>query len=319
MITYGDNVGREIEMRTDITLTKREDALFYSTAAEVITPFTPSGELDVDLLSNQINFMIDNKITGVFVNGLASEGLMMSGDDRLKALKTVVDTANGRFPVMANIIGNSTVEAVKDAKLYADAGADAVAITTPMIYKYTNDGFFEYHNAIANATDLPCYIYNEPATGNKLSPELVAKLFAANEAFKGYKDSTQNIIELQTLIGLIEKGRHFELLCGCDAQITTTVMLGGTGGISLISTIFPKLVINVVEAAERGDWAESFEWQNKLIKVRAALKKGPFMAAYKYAGEKVGNPLGKMKAPLAELNDKEKVQLDETLTGLGVY
>jgi dihydrodipicolinate synthase/N-acetylneuraminate lyase len=300
-------------------MTNKKNALFSGTVTEIITPFTPSGAIDIDMLSNQVNYMIDNGMEGVYVNGLASEALMMSDEDRLAAAKTVVNSSKGRMPVMANIIVNSLNEGIKCAKLYADLGADAIAITNPLVYKYTNDGFFEFFNTIANATDLPAYIYNEPSTGNKLSPDLVAKLFAANEKFKGYKDSTQNIIEQQTLIGLIGDGRHFELLAGCDAQITTTMMLGGLGAISLISTVFPKLIMDVVKPAEIGDWEASIAAQAKVLKVRSALKIGPFMAAYKHAAGKIGLPMGKMKAPLSELGSADIEKVDAALSALGMY
>jgi 4-hydroxy-tetrahydrodipicolinate synthase len=173
--------------------------------------------------------MTGSGVTGLFMNGLASEALMMPESDRIACAKTVLSAAKGKAPVMGNVIANSVNDGVEMAGIYAEIGADAVTITPPILYKYTSDGLYEYFDALASSVKLPVYIYNAPETGNKLPPQLTAKLFTNNAAFRGYKDSTQNIIEQQTLLSLIAPDRHFELLSGSDAQIATTMMLGGLG------------------------------------------------------------------------------------------
>ena len=300
-------------------MTKKDDALFYGAASEIVTPFTKEGEIDKPALAAEIDFMISGKVTGLFMNGLASEALMMPVEDRFEAARLILDVADKRVPVMGNIIANSVNEAVAFAERYVEMGVDAITITPPPVYKYTNDGIFEYFNTVANAAGrLPVYIYNAPETGNKLSPQTVAKLFAANPAFRGYKDSTQNIIEQQTLLSLLPADRAFELLSGSDAQITPTMMLGGIGVISLITVVFPQLIVDTVAACERGDWAEAVALQAKVLRVREALKVGPFMAAYKYVSARLGRPLGLMKRPLCEVSEADKQTIDSLLAAQGL-
>lgn len=297
---------------------QKEKVLFYGACSEVVTPFTERGAVDHKLLRGEIDFMIDSGITGFFVNGLASESLMMNAEDRIAAVATVLDAAKSRVPVMCNVVANSINEGVEITKRYAEMGADAICITPPILYKYTEDGIIDYYKTLASSSNLPVYIYNAPETGNKLSPLTVAHLFQMNEGFRGYKDSTQNIIEQQTLLHYISKERHFELLAGSDAQIVTTMMLGGVGVISLITVVFPQLIIDTVAAAQQGDWDKAIILQGKVLRVREALKIGPFMAAYKYVGEKIGHPLGKMKRPLSEVSNKDKVVIDSMLAQVGL-
>lgn len=299
-------------------MTKKENALFFGAASEIVTPFTREGEVDHSALTGEIEFMIESGITGLFMNGLASEALMMPVPDRIAAAKTVINAVKGRVPVMGNVIANSVNEGVEMSKVYESMGADAVTITPPILYKYSSDGLFEYFNDLASATSLPVYIYNAPETGNKLPPKLIARLFESNPSFCGYKDSTQNIIEQQTLLSLIDPGRRLELLSGSDAQITTTMMLGGLGVISLITVVFPKLIIDTVAACERGDWDGAITLQARVLKVREALKTGPFMAAYKFVSNRLGRPLGYMKRPLAECSEKDKETIEAMLKELGM-
>lgn len=291
-----------------------EKYLLYGAASEIITPFTETGEVDYELLEAEYEFLINNGITGLFVNGLASESLMLDVDQRVEVVRRAVTVSAGRVPVFGNLINNSIDLAVQCMRRYEDCGVDGIFITPPLIYKYTGEGLYDYFAGIASATTLPVYIYNAPETGNKVSPEILAKLFHNLPNLRGYKDSTQDVIHQQTLIDLIGKERHFELMAGSDAQILSTSLLGGKGIVSLITCVFPKLILDLVDAIERKDYDKAQELQGKVLRVRQALKVGPFMGAYKYVSELIGSPLGKMKAPLKEVSEADKAKIKDLLT-----
>lgn len=290
-----------------------ENSLFHGAASDLIAPFDNQGVVDYQILEKEVDFLIDNQVTGLFVNGLAGEALMLSSQERLKVLSHAVKATRGRIPVMSNVIFNNILEAKNYVKESEKIGVDAIIITPPLVYKYSESALFDHFNNIAIATKLPVYIYNAPETGNKISPEIIAKLFNTTENFWGYKDSTQDIIHQQTVLGLIDDNRHFELLSGSDAQIVTTMMLGGTGVLSLVTSVFPRLIVEVCTAAENKDWDKAIELQAKVLRVRQALKIGPFMAAYKFVGNSFGIPLGLMSAPLSELTDGEKEKVKAIL------
>ncbi len=275
--------------------------------------FDAEGEIDHEALKNEVDFMINNGITGLFVNGLASEALMLSDKDRDAATKTIIETVDKRVPIMGNIIANSIKNGKEQAKTYEELGVDAIIITPPVVYKYTSKGILDFYKQIADSVDLPVYIYNAPETGNKLSPQQVTTLFNENPNFRGYKDSTQNIIEQQTTLSLLDDKDSFELLAGSDAQIVTTMMLGGKGVISLISVVYPELIVDLVKACKDKNWDKAIELQDKVLRVREALKTGPFMSAYKYVSEQLGRPLGQMCPPLSDLSEEDKEKITALL------
>lgn len=295
-----------------------KDLLFHGAASEVITPFTSGGKIDFELLGEEIEYLIKNDITGIFVNGLASEALMFSTEQRVEVVRTAVKAARARIPVVGNLLYNSVDLAVDCVRRYEECGCDAIIITPPLIYKYTEDGLFHFFADIAKETTLPVYLYNAPETGNKISPEIIGRLFAEVDNMHGYKDSTQDIIHQQTVIRLVGKNCHFELMAGSDAQILTTSMLGGVGVFSLLTCIFPKLIVDICTAIEGGEWETAKEMQEKILRIREAMKIGPFMAAYKYVGGLVGAPLGKMKAPLSEVSESDKKKVLEILKEQGM-
>ena len=290
-----------------------KENLIYGPASEIVTPFTEGGAVDFGMLEAEYEFLIANGITGFFVNGLASEVLMMSIDEQVEAVKRAVKVAGGRVPVFANMVFNSVDHAVDCMRKHEANGADGIFLAPPLVYKYTSEGLYSYLSGVARATALPVYFYNAPETGNKVSPEVVAKVFHDNPNMRGYKDSTQDIIHQQTLLSLIGKERHFELLAGSDAQILSTSLLGGCGVISLITCVFPKLIVEMCETVASGDIAKAEALQGKILRVRQALKIGPFMSAYKYVSTLTGTPLGKVKSPLGEVSEAEKEKIKALL------
>lgn len=291
-------------------MTLKKDALFYGAASEIITPFDANGDIKYNLIEEQVKFLIEKGIKGLFANGLASEALMMTTDERLESLKIAVKAANGRVPIMGNVIYNSVSEASDFVARSENLGVDAIIITPPLVYKYSDQAMFDYFNGIARSTKLPVYLYNAPETGNKIAPEMIKKLFDTTENFWGYKDSTQDIIHQHTLLSIMDKNRHFELMAGSDAQIVTTMLMGGLGILSLISCVFPEIIVEVVAAADDGNWDRARNLQEKILRVRKALKIGPFMDAYKYVSTLTGGAnLGEVRGPLSVLSSSEKEKI----------
>ncbi len=295
-----------------------ENCLFYGAASDLIAPFNEDGKIDHSLLEKEVDYLTENGVTGLFVNGLAGETLMLSAKERLEIVDTAVKAARKRAPVMSNVTFNDVYEAENYVHESEKLGVDAIIITPPVVYKYSDLALFNHFNFIAHTTNLPVYIYNAPETGNKVPPETIAKLFETTANFWGYKDSTQDVIHQQTVLRLIGEERHFELLAGSDALTVTTMMLGGVGILSLVTSVFPGLVVDVCEAAWAKDWKKAIEIQNKIIRIRQALKVGPFMASYKYVGNLIGAPLGRMKFPLTELNDSEQEKVKAILSEQGM-
>ncbi|MCR4428609.1 MAG: dihydrodipicolinate synthase family protein [Caldiserica bacterium] len=297
---------------------KGQDVLFKGAITELLTPFTPKGEVDSELLGGEVQFQIKEGIGGLFVNGLASECLIMDLGQRIEAAKVTVSNAQKKVPVMGNIACNILTEALKLLEAYEDLGLDAVAITQPMVYPYPPNGVFQFLKEIIERSKLPVYIYNAPQSGYVLSPSFLARLFTNFKNVKGYKDSTQDIIHLQTLIREIGKERNLEIFAGSDATILPTLHLGGAGVISLVSTVFPKVVIDLCEAFFKGNFPLAQEIQFKILRIREILKIGPFMAGYKFVSGLIGNSVGTMKIPLKDLSEEERDKIRKGLAQEGL-
>jgi dihydrodipicolinate synthase/N-acetylneuraminate lyase len=292
--------------------------LFRGACTELITPYDANGAINYKFLVNEIDDQLEAGISALFVNGLAGEALLTTKQEQVDMTKTTVKRVNGKVPVISNIVSNIPANALELLNEFEKAGVDAICITQPMSYEYTSDAIYKFFSDLATAAKLPVYIYNAPQSGNIMSPNIIAKLVNEHENIIGYKDSTQDIVHLQTVMKLIKKEKHFECVSGSDATIFPTLAVGGTGVISLISAVFPNPVINVCDAYFQGEIEKSFACQKYVLDIRTVLKVAPMVAGYKYASELIGKPLGEVRAPLANATDAQKKSIKENLTKLGL-
>lgn len=293
-----------------------EKYLLKGAVTELISTFSNDEKLDLGMFADECEFQVNAGIKGLFTNGLASESLFTTQAERIAMTKVAVEKAKGKIPVIANIVEMRLCDAKTLLQGYVDAGADGICLTQPSIIPYTPDMLFNYMSSLAAMTKLPVYVYNAPQTGNTLSPALVAKIVNSNGNIVGYKDSTQDIIHLQTTMAGIKKDKHFECISGSDATIFPTLAVGGCGIISLISALFPQPIIDVCETYFKGDIAGSFEKQKEVLAIRTALKGAPFLAGYKYAASLIGLNLGIVRNPLSDASDKEKETIKKNLQEL---
>lgn len=293
-----------------------EKYLLKGAVTELVSTFDKNEDFDAKMFEDECAFQLEAGIKGLFIGGLASESLTTTQEERIQMTEIAVKKANGKVPVVANIVELRRRDAMKLLKGYEDAGADGICVTQPYVLAYTPDTLYNYYSDIAEATKLPVYIYNAPQTSNTLSPALVCKIANNHENVVGYKDSTQDIIHLQSMMAGIKPGKHFECISGSDATIFPTLAIGGCGIISLISAVFPKPIIDVCEIYFNGDVQGSFEKQKEILKIRTALKGAPFLAGYKYAASLIGLNLGVVRHPLCDASDKEKETIKKNLQEL---
>lgn len=289
---------------------------FKGATTELMTPHFDNLKINYEGLAQEVEYQVKSNIAGLFVNGLASECLFMPIEDYKNLLKAVVDSAKGRVPVMANIFVSDRTSCMELLKSYEENGADAICITQPSVYPYTENALYNHYTAIIKEAKLPVYIYNAPQTSNTMSPGLVARLINENENVAGYKESTQDLIHVQTLMRLVKRD-DVEYISGSDGTILPIMQVGGCGIISLISVVFPQPLIDLCDAVFANDKKKAIECQHKILAIRDILKSAPFLAGYKYAADLVGAyPGGKLRPPLEDANEKQRQHIKEELEKL---
>ena len=116
---------------------------------------------------------------------------------------------------------------------------------TPYYNKATQNGLVEHFCQLAQAAPIPQILYNVPSrTGVNMLPETVQKL-AEVPNIVGLKEAGGNLQQLLQLAQILPQ--DFALYSGDDESIFTTLSLGGSGVISVVSNIFPAETAAICE------------------------------------------------------------------------
>ena len=293
---------------------------FKGAITEINCDFNDDGTINHNGIADIVDYQISQGISGLFINGMATEPYAMTLKEQASLAVTACKAANGRVPVMCNICPTSPANAIKLLELYEAAGTDAISAIALPFYPYTEDALYDHFSRLAKATQLPFYIYNAPQTGNTMSPALTAKIVNEHKNVIGYKDSTQSVIHLATLMNLV-KTENFEYLAGSDGTTLSTMALGGCGVISFISMAFPKEIIEICDAYMAGDCERATKAQALAMQLRELLKTGPFFSGYKYAADLRGIPFGRgtrMPQCMTHLTDTQKQYIKNRLETLNL-
>jgi 4-hydroxy-tetrahydrodipicolinate synthase len=219
----------------------------------LVTPFTRGGELDEAAVRRLGRRQIDAGIHFLVPCGTTGENPTLTLAEQLRIVEILADEAQGTVPVLAGAGGYNTKEVIHLAHEMQQAGAQGLLSVTPYYNKPTPDGLFEHYRAIAESTPLPIIVYNVPGrTGVNVD---VATLVRLSEIpnIAGVKEASGNITQMCEVCRAVPP--DFIVLSGDDALTLPLMAVGGRGVVSVASNEIPAEMVQMVEAAERNDFA----------------------------------------------------------------
>lgn len=226
---------------------------FTGCGTALVTPFTGSGALDEAAVRRLGRRQIDAGIHFLVPCGTTGENPTLALAERIRIVEILVDEAKGRTPILAGAGGYDTREVIHLAREMQKAGAAGLLSVTPYYNKPTPDGLVQHFRAIAESTPLPIVVYNVPGrTGVNVDVATLVKL-ASIPNIVGVKEASGNMTQMVEVCAAVPP--DFLVLSGDDALTLPLMAVGGRGIISVASNEIPKEMAQMVEAAERGDFA----------------------------------------------------------------
>ncbi|HEY7030537.1 MAG TPA: dihydrodipicolinate synthase family protein [Thermomicrobiales bacterium] len=141
------------------------------------TPFTDDGALDLASLRSEVEFCVEAGAHGIVAPVNASEAWTLTDDERRTVAKTIVQTVDGRIPVVVGVSAGSAAASVAFARHAAEIGADAVIALPPTGPAAPLPAIYGFYRRLAEAIAIPIFVQNHDAPyGTRLSPEFVARL-----------------------------------------------------------------------------------------------------------------------------------------------
>jgi 4-hydroxy-tetrahydrodipicolinate synthase len=282
----------------------------------LVTPMQEGGELDLAALRRLIDWHVEQGSDALVMVGTTGESPTVSPEEHCLLIRTAVEHAAGRIPVVAGTGANSTAEAIDLTRCAKAAGAVAGLSVAPYYNKPTQEGLYRHFRTVAEAVDLPLILYNVPGrTASDIANDTVLKL-AQVPGIVGIKDATGNIERGTDLIRRAPAG--FAIYSGDDASALALMLLGGHGVISVTANVAPRLMHEMCVAALAGDLVRAREINRRLLPLHQKLFVEANPIPVKWALAQMGLIGTGIRLPLTPLSEAHHGTLRQALAEAGI-
>lgn len=217
----------------------------------VTTKFHPDGSLDMELFFKNLDFQIQSGVHGIILGGTLGESSVLSQEEKITLTRETVNYLKGKVPVILNIAEGATKDALFWAKKAEELGASGLMILPPMRYAADAREVVTYFKTVANSTQLPIMIYNNPVDYKTLvTVDMFAEL-AECENIQAIKESTRDISNVTRMINRF--GHRFQILCGVDTLALEELLMGAVGWVAGLVCAFPKETVTIYNLVQKGE------------------------------------------------------------------
>ena len=215
------------------------------------TKFTQNDTLDLDLFGKNLELQIQSGVHGIVLGGTLGEASVLELAEKETLVKYTLEKVAQKIPVILNIAEGSTKEAIRQANYAKDWGADGLMVLPPMRYKSDHLETITYFQTIAESTDLPIMIYNNPVD-YKIEVTLeMFEILQQNANIQAVKESTRDISNVTRMKN--QFGDRFKILCGVDTLAMESLCMGADGWVAGLVCAFPKETVSIYNWIKSGD------------------------------------------------------------------
>lgn len=221
----------------------------------IVTPFR-DGKVDLDAYARLIDFQIEHGTHGIVVNGTTSEPTSLTVDERNALVRTAVEVARKRIPIVAQTGSQSHAETVALTEAATKAGADALMVLTPYFVRAPQRGVVEYFNDIGRRSPLPLLMYHIPGrSAFKVELDTLVRIADATPHFVGIKHAVDDHNFVTRMIATL--GPEFRIFVGLEEFTFPMMAIGAQGTMNAVANLAPAQVAALCNATRSGDLAEA--------------------------------------------------------------
>ena len=246
------------------------------------TPFTSSGDIDLDSLKRVVDMFIADGVNGFTALGVTSEVARLTESERDAVLDTVVAQVNGRVPIVAGTTAEGLRICIEYTRRAKAAGASAVMISPPRMPKINSDAVARHFADVAAAVDIPIIVQDyPPISGYAMEASLLARI--------AHDVPSARTIKLEDPPTPLKTSRILEQTKGLEVGV-----FGGLGGVFLFEELmagaagamtgfaFPAILVQIVGLFRTGKTDEAADvFYRKVPLMRFEFQEGIGMAIRK--------------------------------------
>jgi 4-hydroxy-tetrahydrodipicolinate synthase len=280
----------------------------------IITPLTKDEDLDFESFEKVINHCIDHGVHGIFALGSSGEAMSLSRRVFFKTAEAAVKIVRQRVPLFIGAIDTCTTRVAENIKELEQLGATMVVVTPAFYMQNTcQNEIIRHFEKICADTALKIVVYNIPsATHVNILPETILKL-SQIEKIVAYKDSCADWEQFQRNLFLLEDV-PISVFNGAEELCAASLLFGADGCVPGLADFFPRLFVEMYDAARQKDSAAVFSLQKRVWDLRKTLFVGKsWMSAMKYIAARLGLASNYVASPIEPLTREEMKQIDQIL------
>jgi len=288
---------------------------FHGVFPYLVSPIDASGKIREAVLARLCDDLIKSGVHGLTPLGSTGEFAYLDSEQRMAVVRTTIEAARRRVPVVAGVVSTSTADAVAQAKAYQKLGTDGILAILEAYFPLPDGGVESYFRAIADAVDIPVVIYTNPQfQRSDLTLDVIARL-SSHPRIAYIKDASTNT---GRLLSIINRCGDDIRVFSASAHIPAAVMLiGGVGWMAGPACIIPRQSVELYNLCKRQRWEDAMALQRRLWRVNEAFARFNLAACIKAGLAIQGYDVGDPVPPQAALNAEERKAIEAVLGDLG--
>ncbi len=207
------------------------------------TQFRGDESLDLEATAAHLRTLLDAGVDGLIVLGTLGESTVLEPEEKRDVLRTAIETAEGRVPVLAGVAENSTAMAARFAADAQRLGADGLMVLPALVYTSDRRETEAHFRAVARASDLPIMVYNNPVAYKVDVPPESFQALADEPTLVGIKESSDDPRRITDIVNLT--GDRYRLFCGVDDLAYEAAVLGCVGWVAGLVNAFPEETVRL--------------------------------------------------------------------------
>lgn len=276
----------------------------------LVTPFGTDGSINIDAMSDLIEYQLNSGVTGIAVTAGAGEYVNLYPEERVEVVRKAASILQGRAPLVAGVLAADTGSAVRASLAAKEAGARALLLLTPYYVSPSINGIVDHFQRVAAQVGLPIVIYNNPGrTGINLDVQALERLVEIPEVM-GIKECDRDLGRV--VLKILNVGDRLTFMSGDDDLFLPILSIGAAGGIMAGTNLAAPWAVRIFEETQAGRWDKAQEiFCNQLLPF-IGLYKGPdHPGPLKEALGLAGFPVGRGRPPLHPIGE-ERLRLLRT-------
>ncbi|GGY37118.1 4-hydroxy-tetrahydrodipicolinate synthase [Streptomyces djakartensis] len=269
---------------------------FGRTLCAMVTPFTPSGALDLGGAQRLAAHLVAQGCDGLVLSGTTGESPTTTDAEKAALITAVREAVADRASIVAGIGTPDTRHTADLAREAEKAGADGLLVVAPYYSRPPQDAIEAHFREVADATELPVMLYDIPfRTGTRIEPDTILRL-SEHPRIAAVKDCSNDFLAAQKVLARTDLAYY----AGCDEHNLALYAVGGAGYVSTVANVIPAHLRAVLDAFDAGDTTGAAGLQQQATPlIEAIMAAGlPGTVTTKALLNTLGLPAGPVRAPL---------------------